>query len=389
MSSIPAINVIINSTYNTYGPLWNRPTINSVDLCNVPWSSGSMVNAFYNCSSLTAVYNMNNTVTNMSGTYRECKLLTRVPSIPNSVTDISYGYYNCHELVNIPSIPSGIANMAYCFCNARKMIYSPLIPNSVNNVTECFAGCSSLLTTPNLPSSITSIVNTYRNCSSMTTVTSLPNSLTNMSNAFCNCNRLTDVADIPASVTNIAGAFDGCTEFNGTINILSNNITNAANLFANTSTDKYLKLHFYSSGTTETNTFSSLQAAGYNTTSHLHGVHLLDIDTQYYTLEVNSIPPESEITLTASGYTAFGNKISVPGGTEVSIDIIATDYEPYHDVVTVTKSDKLTIYLISEKQYKVDVTGYTYSYDSDSENLCLLKYTGSAQNVVVPEKELL
>ena len=74
MSSIPAINVIINSTYNTYGPLWNRPTINSVDLCNVPWSSGSMVNAFYNCSSLTAVYNMNNTVTNMSGTYRECKL---------------------------------------------------------------------------------------------------------------------------------------------------------------------------------------------------------------------------------------------------------------------------------------------------------------------------
>ena len=387
--SVPATNVIINSTYNSYGPLWNRPTINSVNLCNVPWSGQSMVNAFYGCTALTFVNNMNSNVTNMSGTFRECQRLINVPAIPNGVTDLSYTYYNCAELAVVPSIPSSVTNMAACFSGVLRMIYPPIIPNSVANVTDCFSRCTSLLSAPTLPDGITSLVNTFRNCVSMTTVDSIPNSVTNMANSFNGCANLTYIANIPSNVTNLVGAFDGCTSFTGIVNIDSNVVTDATNIFANTTADKYVKIPFYSTGTVKTATYNAFEAAGYNTTSTLHGVHLLNKEIVYYVLEIAPIPEEANVTLTAPGYTQFDNKIVVPDGTSVEIDVSCDSYEPYYNPgYVVTKDEILEIHLPTEKNYRVDVTGFTYDYNSTSEDLRLLTYTGSATSVVIPEKEL-
>ena len=386
--SVPAVNTIINSTYNSYGPLWNRPTLNSVDLCNVPWSGRTMYRAFHSCTALKAVYNMNTNVTNMAFTYCDCHALETTPGIPSGVTSIDHMYCNCYALETIPTIPSGVTNMSYALARVRKMITSPTIPSSVTDITGCFTGCTNLTTTPTIPNSITNMYRTFDGCTKLQSVDSLPSSVSDMSMTFNGCSSLTQVVNIPTNVTNTANAFAGCTSLAGNLNILSNKITDASNMFAGTTATKSVYLYFYSSGTTKTQTYNALLAAGYGTSTFQHGVHLLDKAKSYNTLEIDAYPPESEITLTASGYSQFGNTITVPTGTNVHVEVIADNYDPYDGYIVVSSDIVRTIILNPEALSKVDVTGYTYTYDPDNgEVLTLTKYTGSATSVSTPQKE--
>ena len=167
-------------------------------------------NAFYECSSLTAI-SIPSSVTSIGKcTFYDCSDLTSV-SIPDSVTEIGYkAFGDCSSLtsISIPNSVTSIGERAFSGCSKLKSIS---IPSSVTSIgSAAFSGCSKL-TSISIPSSVTSIANSvFFDCSRLTDIT-IPDSVTSIGDyAFFYCSRLTDIA-IPDSVASIGEwAFDGC-----------------------------------------------------------------------------------------------------------------------------------------------------------------------------------
>lgn len=362
--SIVAVNTIINSSYNTYGPVWNRSTVNSIDLCNVPWSGQKMVNAFYNCRNLTAVYNMNTNVVNMSGTYRDCQKLYFAPTIPSSVTDLSYTYCNCYNLSTIPSIPPVTTNVAYAFSGVRKMSLAPTIPNSVTNTVGCFAECTGLLVMPVLSVNSTGLENTFRNCTNLSSVGTIPDTVTSLCNTFYGCSNITEVPRIANNITNMAGTFYGCTNVSGKLSITCNNVTNAVDCFGNTSATKNVSIFYYKENGDYTATYNAFTAAGYDEFGSLHGVYLQSADNKVLTTHnVVTIPSTANVYMTDIGI-GFGDDISHYYTHTNGTDLVLDAYTDSQAKAVVVPSDNdeqnsVELYTGETMNYKVSANGYT------------------------------
>lgn len=362
--SVVAVNTIINSSYNSYGPLWNRTTINSVDLCNVPWSGQKMVNAFYNCRNLTAIYNMNTNVVNMSGTYRECQNLYYASPIPSTVTNLSYAYYNCANLSVIPTIPSVATDISYAFSGVKKMSLSPTVPDSVINCVGCFSECTGLLTMPVLSNSCTTLENTFRNCTNLSTVGAIPNSVTSLCNTFSGCSRINDLPTIPNNITNLSYAFYGCNAITGRVTVAGKNITNVVNCFGGTTATKNIYIFYYKDDGTYTSTYNAFTAAGYDEIGSLHGVYLQSIDNEVLTnCTVSPTPSTAKVYMTTVG-TVFGDSINNYTAHEDGMDLVLDTYKNTSAksiIIPSNNEEKKSIELYTGESinYKVSASGYT------------------------------
>ncbi|KAA6348874.1 hypothetical protein EZS27_003674 [termite gut metagenome] len=128
--------------------------------------------AFYNCSSLSAVTIPNSVTTIGWGAFYYCSSLSAV-TIPNSVTTIaSYAFFSCSSLsaVTIPNSVTAIESYTFAGCSR---LSSVTIPNSVTAIGDwAFAGCSSL-SAVTIGNSVTAIGDyAFDGCSSLSSITS-------------------------------------------------------------------------------------------------------------------------------------------------------------------------------------------------------------------------
>ncbi len=174
-------------------------------------------NAFYNCSSLTAIDIPASVTIIKHWAFVGCSSLTAI-DIPASVTSIgNYVFRECYRLTAI-DMPDGvkyIGDEAFALCSSLTAIN---IPASVTSIREAtFRECSGL-TVINIPVSMTSIgESTFGGCSGLTAI-NIPASVTGIGSwAFYNCGSLADIycyASTPAGT--ISGTFSqntysGCT----------------------------------------------------------------------------------------------------------------------------------------------------------------------------------
>ena len=349
------VNAITNTTYQ------NNQNIRSVNLNYKPWINNNMYNAFQNCSNLQNVTNINNniinmyhtfyncislvnapiipnSVTNMAYTFAFCSNLVNASVIPNSVTDMKWTFTFCEKLVNVPEISNSVTTMASTFQHCSNLVNAPVIPNSVIDMSSTFAFCNKLVNAPIIPNSVTNMGLTFISCSNLTNIPEIPNSVTNMNSTFGGCRSLVNAPIIPNSVTNMNSTFEFCYNLVGNINILSNQITDATNCFANTTLTKNVYIPYTYENSVNTATYNAFINAGYDENGTSCGVYLKDINASImYTLTINPTPTDAIVTLTADGYTQEGNSITVKKGTEVTYIISKTGYitsPTYTKVVT-------------------------------------------------------
>lgn len=87
----------------------------------------SLEDAFYECTGLTTVPEIPNSVTNMGNTFYGCTGLTTAPEIPNSVTSMRSTFYGCTNLtgeITINANLNGSYEWVYeeCFKDTTKPI---------------------------------------------------------------------------------------------------------------------------------------------------------------------------------------------------------------------------------------------------------------------------
>lgn len=241
--------VLNNSAFN------NNKTITSIDCNNINWKNNSARYGFHNCSNLTNVTNISNSVTDMFGAFRQCSNLVDAPTLPNSVTDIDYCFYECDKLKNSPTIPNSVTNMAYTFAYCTNLTAAPTIPNTITDLRYTFRQCNSIATTPEIPPSVRSLDTTFYCCVNLATVSTIhngpenfyltfaytkisnvptiPNSARSLFGTFSGCNNLSNVdVYIPSQEAyDVASMFSGCRNLTGDIHIRSNQIFSAENMF--------------------------------------------------------------------------------------------------------------------------------------------------------------
>lgn len=198
--------------YSTFSDL---AFINSVNCTNTEWKNNTMYGAFENCSNLTRVTNIANTVTNMSNCFKNCTSLVNKVTIPNSVTDMSDCFSLCPNYRgNAMTIPNSVTNLSNCFLRNQIMKNIPVIPNSVVDMSDCFRE-TNINNVSSLPNSVTNMSNTFVGCHELKFFNaSIPDSVTNMSNCFVDCMNLAEPnVDrlMSNNAVNLSGAFAGCT----------------------------------------------------------------------------------------------------------------------------------------------------------------------------------
>ena len=309
----------------------NNHELEEIDLAFVPWVNNSMYKAFENSDHLRSVTNINQNVTNMSGTFHDCHNLVNAPIIPNNVTNMCETFDRCYNLVESPVIPNSVTNMYSTFWECYNLTDSPVIPNSVTNI-DClfgvcinlitapeslpnvtqmdrtFTSCSKLKNFPSIPQTVTTLMWTFAGCSNLVNAPVIPNNVRYIGKAFCNCTNLVDGPIIPNSANDIGGIFSGCINLinicelssninnlthwqgdgafqncislTGDIFIHSENITNATNCFYGTSLNKDVYIPFYYSNNSYTKTYNAFINAGYSTEYRVNGALLIDINDE-------------------------------------------------------------------------------------------------------------
>ena len=213
---------------------------------------------FAQCSDLSSVININNSVTNMSGAFYLCSKMVNAPVIPNSVTTLAGAFPGCYSLVNAPVIPNSVTNVAGAFCLCQKLVNAPVIPNSVTDMKFAFQHCWDLVNSPDMSNA---------------------NSVTNMSYAFSWSNNLVNAPVIPNSVTDMSYTFSNCVNLTGDISIKSEIVSNAYRCFMNTSLNKNAYIPFTYVNGVNSLTYNSFTSVGYSQTVKQDGVLLKDIYT--------------------------------------------------------------------------------------------------------------
>ena len=99
---------------------------------------------------------------------------------------------------------------------------------------------------------------TFKGCTSIVNAQDIPSSVTNMRGTFSGCTSLVNGPVIPNSVTNMSGTFRNCTNLTGIVKINSSNLSNATNIFTNTT--KSITVQVPSGSTTYT-TINNLTAS--------------------------------------------------------------------------------------------------------------------------------
>ena len=192
----------------------------------------SLNGTFRECTSMTSVPAIPETVTHMYGTFYGCTL-TDLSSliIPSGVKDLGGTFRECKSLVVAPDIShcALLTNLDYTFYGCESLISAPEMPQNVKSLVYTFVRCTSLKTYVGstdadgdfsgykIPNSVTVMERTFGDCENLVTAPEIPNNVTNMSSTFANCTSLTTAPIIPSSVTDLASTFAGCWTLTGTV----------------------------------------------------------------------------------------------------------------------------------------------------------------------------
>ena len=228
---------VLETTKTTYDNFLT--TINGIPVL-------SMAFAFKNCSIMTTIPEIPDTIINMMGAFEGCSSLTtesiQYLTIPTNCQNIIGLFIRCSKITDfshltLPNVKS--LNSVFCGCSGVTSSYNfPDIPSTVTDLGATFSSCSGLheldgiqisnniscldytfagtsISTLDglvLPTNIKSLYYTFQGCSNLTDASSLviPASLTSMSYTFWGCRRLTKAPTIPDTVTNIGYCFMDC-----------------------------------------------------------------------------------------------------------------------------------------------------------------------------------
>ena len=232
--------------------LTSVPNFNTINTVN-------MRNMFQNCSNLTTVPNFDTSnVTSMRDMFDGCKNLNTIPNFDTSnVTDMRSMFSGCDRLTTVPNFDTGkVTDMSAMFFYCWNLTTVPNFDTSnVTDMPSMFYGCHNLTTVPNFDTSnATNMRFMLIGCWNLTTVPNFDTSnVTDMLSMFSGCNKLTKM---PIFNTNkiiyINNTFEQCSKIQGDFYIFSNNVINAAKLFANT--PNYTKNIYCHANTTTYNT---------------------------------------------------------------------------------------------------------------------------------------
>lgn len=132
---------VIDKTKSSYGPL--RQTINGRDLMFVR-------STFQNCTNLTEIPVIPDSVIDMYGTFMNCSALVDAGDlqIPNGVVNLHGTFYGCSSLLYVPNINhlTGLYTMHGMFqgCTSLRNVESLTIPETVKQMSHIFQKCTSL-----------------------------------------------------------------------------------------------------------------------------------------------------------------------------------------------------------------------------------------------------
>lgn len=222
---------------------------------DVPVNTQDMSNMFNGFFKINAYFLIPSDATDMSYTFRNCLNFNQEIHIPNNVTNMYYTFLNCislnYPIVNYPTYGIWLTggNIA--------------ISDSVINMKGAFYGCTNLNQTIKLPKNVTDMSYTFYDCYNLNQSIQIPSTVTDMSHTFESCSSFNQDIQIPSSVTNMVNAFTSATSLSGRINILSENVINAAHCFSHTSEAKDVYIPFNYSNGIKTQTFNSFVSAGY------------------------------------------------------------------------------------------------------------------------------
>ena len=202
---------ILNKIIDYETTFKENKNIKYVDLGYAEFNNNDMSNAFYNCTELKYILNINENVTTMYKTFYRCNNLIKAPTIPNSVTNIEQTFSTCINLVNAPKIPNSVSVMEGTFLGCTNLVNAPEIPNSVTIMGNTFRSCTKLVNVPTISNSVTNMYFTFYGCSNLVNAPVIPNSVTKMYYVFSGCSNLVNAPVIPNSVINIESIFQSCT----------------------------------------------------------------------------------------------------------------------------------------------------------------------------------
>lgn len=377
--------------------------------------------AFRGLQNIRTVTNLPNTTISMTNTFNSCKNLVSV-TIPNGVKSLT-NTFSGSGIVNPPTIPNSVINMIYTFW-LSSLNTCPQIPNSVKYMDGTFSN-TNIVESAHLPDSIISADGIYWN-TRINKVYNFPKKIENMDNMFGHCRQMNcTIPEIPESVTNMSQSFLNCLSLSQDVKIFSEEVVNATNCFYGTSLTKNVYIPFTYVNGVNTTTYNTFTSAGYDTTGTTSGVYLKDIETYFklyfvgdttqweftndylLTYQGNKIFSISDVIVPANsyflistsdwehGYRAFTETILSTGDSEFTDTINGTEAFKTGDsavVIGELRLNRKTGYLqflnvvnYTEPTTKVNVENFNYT--AKAGKVTLTRYTGSQNNVVLPELE--
>ena len=80
----------------------------------------------------------------LANTFEDCTALTEVPAIPDTVIVMMDAFNGCTSLVDAPSLPSGVRLLRRTFEGCTSLENAPIIPSTVTDMHGTFSGCTAL-----------------------------------------------------------------------------------------------------------------------------------------------------------------------------------------------------------------------------------------------------
>ena len=140
-----------------------------------------------------------------------------------AVTNLDWTFFNCTQLSKISRLPDTVKSMRHTFRGCISLADMINLPENLENMTCTFFGCSMLEEVPKLPKDVTNMYATFRGCSTLKRMSEIPNSVTNMYATFKDCSSLEKgPSTIPSSVNFLHNTFRNCPKLAGTIEIKAN-----------------------------------------------------------------------------------------------------------------------------------------------------------------------
>lgn len=193
------------------------------EMPQIPETIENMCNTFSGCVNLKESKKIPNSVKNLQSTFMNCTNLTTVFNIPNEVVDMSSTFYACSKLASVPNLPNSVEKFDWTFHNCSNLKTISNIPNNITTLQGTFSGCVNLGTVPEILSTrVTDMRETFSGCTNLNTIYNIPLSIEDMSLTFYNCSSLKTIPAIPSSVTNMRETFSGCSSLTGKITINAN-----------------------------------------------------------------------------------------------------------------------------------------------------------------------